>query len=345
MKKVLVVVLALVLVATAFVGCTPAAPAATDSAAPAESASAEATKAVESATQAAGKDPKDMTFGYLVQTETTEFMLHIVQGIQDRCDELGIKLIVNDADGDPSKQISQAESLISQGVDAVIVTPVDAQASVPVVEKCNAAGIPVVGVCTTLTGDIQPDAFVGSDDNQSAELAVTALADAIGGKGKIGMIRGIAGQSSEVIRGDAAKKLLAEKYPDIEIVVEDIGNWSRDEAMTIMENWIQKYGEEMVGVFAQNDEMAIGACNAIENAGLTGKIQVTGIDLVADAKEYLADGRMAADVFQDGYGQGFKSVDVALALVNGEQVEKETWIPFELVTKENMEEYFSIKQQ
>lgn len=342
MKKVLVVVLALVLAVTAFAGCSQAPAESADTAASdtVESASAAASDAVESASAAAGKDPSEMSFGYLVQTQTTEFMLSIAEGIQTRCDELGITLTVNDADGDPSTQISQCESMIAQQMDAIIVTPVDAQACVPIIEKCNAAGIPVIGVCTTFEGDLQPDAFVGSDDNQSAELAVTALADAIGGKGKIGMIRGIAGQSSEVIRGDAAKKLLEEKYPDIEIIAEDIGNWSRDEGMTIMENWINTYGDEMVGVFAQNDEMAIGACNALENAGMTGKIQVTGIDLVADAEEYLADGRLAADVFQDGYGQGYASVDVALALINGEDFQKETWIPFELVTKDNMDEYF-----
>ena len=155
------------------------------------------------------------------------------------------------------------------------------------------------------------------------------------------MISGVAGQSSEVIRGEATKRLLAEKYPNVELVVEDTGSWTRDGAMTLTENWIQKYGEEgLDAIFCQNDEMAIGTCNALENAGLTGKILVSGIDLIPESKEYLESGKMYADVFQDGYGQGFKAVEVAFGLVNGEDVGGETWIPFELVTKENMADYF-----
>lgn len=312
-------------------------------------ASAETTaqETVEAPSEAAEEETKaeetteGMTFGYLICNERTAFMLDLIQGTQDKCDELGIKLIVNDSDMDPAKQISQAESMISQQVDAIIVTAADAEACVPIIEKCNAANIPVVGVCNTFSGDLQPDGFVGSNDNQSAELAVSALCDALGGKGKIGMISGVAGQSSEVIRGEATKRLLSEKYPDVELVVEDTGSWTRDGAMTLTENWIQKYGEEgLDAIFCQNDEMAIGTCNALDNAGLSGKILVSGIDLIPESKEYLESGKMYADVFQDGYGQGFKAVEVAYGLANGEDVGGETWIPFELVTKENMADYF-----
>ncbi len=312
--------------------------------APAETTAQETVEAPSEAAQEETKEEETtegMTFGYLICNERTAFMLDLIQGTQDKCDELGIKLIVNDSDMDPAKQISQAESMISQQVDAIIVTAADAEACVPIIEKCNAANIPVVGVCNTFSGDLQPDGFVGSNDNQSAELAVSALCEALGGEGKIGMISGVAGQSSEVIRGEATKRLLAEKYPNVELVVEDTGSWTRDGAMTLTENWIQKYGEEgLDAIFCQNDEMAIGTCNALENAGQTGKILVSGIDLIPESKEYLESGKMYADVFQDGYGQGFKAVEVAFGLVNGEDVGGETWIPFELVTKENMADYF-----
>ncbi len=312
--------------------------------APAETTAQETVEAPSEAAQEETKEEETtegMTFGYLICNERTAFMLDLIQGTQDKCDELGIKLIVNDSDMDPAKQISQAESMISQQVDAIIVTAADAEACVPIIEKCNAANIPVVGVCNTFSGDLQPDGFVGSNDNQSAELAVSALCEALGGEGKIGMISGVAGQSSEVIRGEATKRLLSEKYPDVELVVEDTGSWTRDGAMTLTENWIQKYGEEgLDAIFCQNDEMAIGTCNALENAGLTGKILVSGIDLIPESKEYLESGKMYADVFQDGYGQGFKAVEVAFGLVNGEDVGGETLIPFELVTKENMADYF-----
>ncbi len=209
--------------------------------APAETTAQETVEAPSEAAQEETKEEETtegMTFGYLICNERTAFMLDLIQGTQDKCDELGIKLIVNDSDMDPAKQISQAESMISQQVDAIIVTAADAEACVPIIEKCNAANIPVVGVCNTFSGDLQPDGFVGSNDNQSAELAVSALCEALGGEGKIGMISGVAGQSSEVIRGEATKRLLAEKYPNVELVVEDTGSWTRDGAMTLTENWI-----------------------------------------------------------------------------------------------------------
>lgn len=340
MKKLLAAMVAGAAVAM-FAGCGQKAE---ETPAPAETTAQETVEAPSEEVQEETKEEETtegMTFGYLICNERTAFMLDLIQGTQDKCDELGIKLIVNDSDMDPAKQISQAESMISQQVDAIIVTAADAEACVPIIEKCNAANIPVVGVCNTFSGDLQPDGFVGSNDNQSAELAVSALCEALGGEGKIGMISGVAGQSSEVIRGEATKRLLAEKYPNVELVVEDTGSWTRDGAMTLTENWIQKYGEEgLDAIFCQNDEMAIGTCNALENAGLTGKILVSGIDLIPESKEYLESGKMYADVFQDGYGQGFKAVEVAFGLANGEDVGGETWIPFELVTKENMADYF-----
>lgn len=346
-KKVVLVVLAVAMALMAFAGCANNnAPAASDSATvtPADAAATDETPATDepAATEDDGESAdgsaNGLRMGYLIQTQTTEFMLKVAAGIQDKCDELGIQLTINDADGDPATQVSQAESMIANGMDAIIVSAADADASAPVVEKCQDAGVPVIAV-TNVFNDVVPDAFVGSDDTQSANLAVTALCDAIGGKGKIGMLRGFAGQSSEVIRSDATKKLLEEKYPEVELVVDDIGNWARDEAMSITENWIQKYGEELNGIFAQNDEMALGACNAIENQGLTGKILVTGIDLIPDSREYLEDGRLTANVFQNGYGQGQQAVEVAVAILQGQPYEKETWIPFELVTKENMDQY------
>ncbi|MDL2236254.1 sugar ABC transporter substrate-binding protein [Christensenellaceae bacterium OttesenSCG-928-K19] len=335
-----------------FAGCSstkePAAesPAAEEPAAEepaAEEPAAEEPAAEEPAAEEPAGDDLDyasMNFGYLIQTQVTEYMLSVAEGAQDACDELGIKLTTNDADGDPALQISQCESMIASGMDAILVSAVDADACAPIVEKCAEANIPCIAVTNLFNPPVEPLASILSDDTEAGRIATRELCEAIGGEGKIGTIRGLAGQSSEVFRGDGMNEVLENEYPDVELVADDIGNWARDEAMEITENWIQKYGEELKGIFCQNDEMGIGAANAIENAGLTGKIQVTAVDAVADAQSYIESGAIYADVAQDPHAQGYEGVMAAVAVLKGETVEKLVYTPLNVINKDNAAEYY-----
>ncbi len=345
MKKIIGLLVAIMLVAAIFAGCSTGAAtssASTDTSAAASAAAAETaaeTQPDAAATESAAAvdDPADITIGFSNITLTTDFLIDLQEGIEEKAKELGINVICVNPEMDANEQISEIESFISQKVDAIILDPCDAEASSPCVEKAQEAGIPVVNVNSVCSSE--PDAFVGSDDKQAAYLAIDALAEAVGGKGKIAMMHGNPGQSAEVLRSEGAMEQL-QKYPDMELIAEDTAHWNRDEAMTLTENWIQAYGDELVGIFAQNDEMGIGVCNAIDNAGLTGKIQVVGVDLIADAQEYLADGKMAADIFQDSKGQGSKAVEIAYAMITGQPYEKTTYIDFQTVTKENMDQYY-----
>jgi inositol transport system substrate-binding protein len=340
MKKIIGLLVVIMFVVASLASCSttssePAASTAAESAPAAESSAAAETGSASA--DAAAKNPGDITIGFSNITLTTDFLIDLQEGIEEKAKELGINVICVNPEMDANEQISQIESFISQKVDAIILDPCDSEASSPCVEKAQEAGIPVVNVNSICSSE--PDAFVGSDDKQAAYLAIDALAKAIGGKGKIAMMHGNPGQSAEVLRSEGAMEQL-KKYPDIELIAEDTAHWNRDEAMTLTENWIQAYGDELVGIFAQNDEMGIGVCNAIDNQGLTGKIQVVGVDLIADAKEYLADGRMAADIFQDSKGQGSKAVEIAYAMITGQPYEKTTYIDFQTVTKDNMDQYY-----
>jgi inositol transport system substrate-binding protein len=267
---------------------------------------------------------------------SSEFIVMIDKAMEKRANELGAKLIVVDAQRSPEKQVQQIESFIAQGVDAIILNPCELEASSPAVDKALAAGIPIVNVNSETK--TLPTAFVGSHDEQSAQLAMEYIAKRLGGKGNIVMMHGYMGQAAQIKRDAGAREVLA-KYPDLHLLAEQTAEWDRAKAISLMENWLQAHGDRIDAVFAQNDEMAMGALLAIENAGKKSKIVVVGVDAIADALEAVKQSRLDATVFQDAESQGSQAVETALKIVRKRPVEKATYIPFRLVTKENIGQY------
>jgi len=267
-----------------------------------------------------------------------EFIVNIKEAMEIRAEELGVKLIINDAERSAEKQIQQIESFIAQRVDAIILNPCEVEASSPAVDKAIRAKIPIVNV-NSETRSV-PTAFVGSRDEQSAEIAMGYLAERLKGDGKIVMLSGYPGQAAEIKRSQGAKSTLA-KHPGLELIAEQTANWSREEGMALMENWLQANKGQIDAVFAQNDEMGMGALKALESAGLKDQIVLVGVDAIADALQAVKDGRLDATVFQNAKGQGRTSVETALQIIKGEPYEKEVFIPFELVTSENVDAYLN----
>ncbi|MCH8215238.1 MAG: sugar ABC transporter substrate-binding protein [Planctomycetes bacterium] len=265
-----------------------------------------------------------------------EFIVNIKEAMEIRAQELGVKLIINDAERSAEKQIQQIESFIAQRVDAIILNPCEVEASSPAVDKAIQAKIPIVNV-NSETRSV-PTAFVGSRDEQSAEIAINFLAERLEGKGRIVMLSGYPGQAAEIKRSQGAKSTL-KKHADLQLIAEQTANWSREEGMALMENWLQAYRDEIDGVFAQNDEMGMGALQALESAGVKDRIVLVGVDAIADALKAVKDGRLDATVFQNAKGQGSRAVETALQIIRGEPYLEEVFIPFELVTAENVDEY------
>ena len=233
--------------------------------------------------------------------------------------------------------MQQIETFISQKVDAIILNPCEVEASSPAIEKAKAAGIPIINVNSETSA--APDGFVGSRDEQAGEIAMEQIAKLIGGKGNIVIIDGYMGQAAQIKRAVGAKHILA-KYPDIKVLAEQTAEWDRAKGMALMENWIQSYGDKINAVFAHNDEMGMGALQALEQAKLKSKVVVVSIDAIADALQAVKDGRLDATVFQDAKGQGSGAIDMAIQLIKKQPVEqKEVFIPFQLVTKENAERF------
>lgn len=275
--------------------------------------------------------------GVTLMDFSTEFGIGLKDYMTAKADAMGdVELTVVDAGGDAAKQLQQVETFISQKVNAIIMQPQEQEACSPAIDKAKAAGIPIIN-CNSLT-ITEPDAYVGSNDSESAEIAMTYIAKQLGGKGNVLMMHGHPGQTAEVKRTEGAMDILAQN-PDMTLLDEQTADWDRAEAMTLMENWIQAYGDQINAVFCQNDEMALGALNALVQAGKKDNVLVVGVDAIDDALQSVKDGKMDATVYQDCKGQAEGAIEAAYKLAKGESVEKEILIPFILVTTENVDEY------
>jgi len=268
-----------------------------------------------------------------------EFTVLISDAQKEKAKELGVDIEVFDGNYDVNTQMSQFENMITQKYDAIIFSPVDVDAMAVAVDKAVKAGIPVFGVNTKVNSD-KLTSYIGSNDVTAGEIEMNWMAEKLGGKGNIVILEGPIGSSAQVQRKEGIHNVLA-KYPDIKVLAEKTANWSRSEGLTLTENWLQAFNGKIDGVVGQNDEMALGATQALEGKGLNdrNKLPVVGVDAISDALKAVKDGRQNATVFQDGKGQGAQSVEVAVKYLKGEKVENEYMIPFQLVTPDNLSEF------
>jgi inositol transport system substrate-binding protein len=271
---------------------------------------------------------------------SSEFIVMLNDSMEAKAKELGVKLIVNDAQRNAERQVQQVETFVAQKVGAIILNPCEVEASSPAVDKALAAGIPVVNVNSETRS--APTAFVGSPDEESARIAMEYLAKRLNGQGNVLMMHGFMGQAAQIKRDQGAREVLA-KYPGLKLLAEQTAEWDRAKAMSLMENWIQAHGSRIQAVFAQNDEMAMGAVLALERANLKDRVVVAGVDAIRDALQAVSDGRLDATVFQDARGQGAIAVETAVKLARGEPCEAKTLIPFRLVTKQEAMEMQSVR--
>lgn len=289
---------------------------------------------------AAGKEGGDtgLVVGVSLLNLSSEFIVLLKRAMDEKAAAMGVRLIINDAERSAEKQVRQAESFVAQKVDAIILNPCEVEASSPAVDRAIDAGIPVVNVNSETRS--APSAFVGSRDEESGRIAMEFIAGRLGGRGNVVMMHGFMGQAAQIKRDAGAREVLA-KFPEMKLLAEQTAEWDRAKAMSLMENWIQSQGDRIDAVFAQNDEMAMGALIALESAGLKQKIVVAGVDAIADALQAVKDGRLDATVFQDAKGQGSAAVEMAFKLIRGEPVKREIYIPFRLVTRENVGDFLN----
>lgn len=221
-----------------------------------------------------------------------------------------VELTVFDGRYDALVQQDQFKTMITQKYNAIIFAPIDVDAGASAVQSAVDAGIPVIGSNTRVNSD-QLTSYVGSDDTVSGYLEAKSVLDKIGCKGNVVIIEGPVGQSAQIQRLQGNKKALAE-CPDVKVLEDQTANWSRAEAQTLMENWLTSHPNQINGIIGQNDEMALGAIEAIKAAGLDVKsFAIAGIDGVTDALRAAKAGEMTS-ILQDARAQAQGALDLAI---------------------------------
>ena len=271
-----------------------------------------------------GESVGNGSIGFSVSTLNNPFFVTLSEGAKDKADELGVDLIVVDAGDETAKQTSDIEDLISRNISVLIVNPVDSDAVAPAVKDAVSKGIKVISVDRVVNG-VDVDCAIASDNVAGAEAATEYLVSLIGEGAKVAELQGTTGASATIDRGQGFHNVADKK---LNVVASQTGDFNRSDGMSVMENMLQA-DSGIQGVFAHNDEMALGAVEAIGSR----KIVVVGFDATDDAQAAVKAGKMAATVAQKPDLMGATAVETAQKILNGETVDKEIPVEVELITK------------
>ena len=272
------------------------------------------------------------TIGLSVSTQNNPFFVTLVEGAQAQAAKLGVELSVADAGDDVTKQTSDIEDLVAKGISVLIVNPVDSDAVTGAVEAAMAKGVKVISVDRAVNG-VEIACQIASDNVLGAELATQYIVDTLGEGVKVAELEGVPGASAAIDRSQGFHNVADAK---LNVVAKQTANFDRTEGMSVMENILQANGD-VQAVFAANDEMALGAVEAISGAGK--KVMVVGFDATDDAIEAIKAGRMAGTIAQQPALIGSTAVDNAVKLINGETIEKSIPVEVTLVTKDNADSF------
>jgi ribose transport system permease protein len=270
--------------------------------------------------------------GLSLSTLNNPFFVQIRAGAEAEAEKLGVDLTVTDAQNDASQQANQVQNFTSEGLSSVIVNPVDSDAAGPSVRSANKADIPVVAVDRGVN-KADTAALVASDNVEGGELGAKALAEKLGGKGTIVVLQGQAGTSASRERGAGFAAGL-KKYPGIKVVAKQPADFDRTKGLDVMTNLLQAH-PGIKGVFAENDEMALGAIKAL-GAKAGKSVQVVGFDGTPDGLKAVQDGTLYASVAQQPRQLGRIAVDNAVRAAEGKKTEETVKVPVKVVTERNV---------
>lgn len=277
-------------------------------------------------------DPADYkgngSIGLSVSTQNNPFFVTLVDGAKKAAKEKNVKLIVVDAGDDAAKQVSDIEDLIAKNISVLIVNPVDSDTVSSVVQSAVNRGIKVISADRVVNG-VDIDCQIASDNVLGAELATQFIVDQVGEGAKVAELQGTSGASAAIDRGKGFHNIADDK---LKVAASQPADFDRTKGMTVMENILQANGD-IKAVFAANDEMALGAMEAISASRKN--IVVVGFDATDDAIDSIKEGRMSATIAQQPDLIGATSVETAIRLINGETVEKSIPVEVTLITAEN----------
>ncbi len=329
LKRIIVMVIAVAMVAALFAGCT-ATP--QESSAPAS----EAASSASASTDAAASEEKTYTIGFVVMNTTMTWMQYAIAGAQQAAEDAGVNFKLYDSENDVAKQTANIEDAIAAGVDGIVTNPLNVESLTPALIAAHDAGIPVVTFDRRADGG-ETIAHVGSDDVATGRLAADFIGEQLGGKGTVIELVGQTGASPTIDRGNGFHSELEAKYPDIEVVYSQTGDFMREKGMSVMEDAITTIGE-FDAVFAHNDDMMMGALQAMDEAGYDqSKIVTMSIDGIPDALRALESGELDATA-QFPVALGRVGVETLIeylktGAVANDSIVIDSW----LITKENVD--------
>jgi ribose transport system substrate-binding protein len=281
-----------------------------------------------------GGDGGGQRIGLSISTLNNPFFVSLRDGAQQAADEAGVELIVSDAQNDAATQQDDVQNFVTQQVDAILVNPVDSEAVVPAVQAANQADIPVIALDRGASGG-EIATLIASDNVEGGRLAGEELIELVG-SGPVAQLEGIPGASPTRDRGQGFEEAI-NAQDAVELVASQTANFDRAEGLNVTENILQS-NPEIKGIFAQNDEMALGAVRALGNRAGT-DVKIVGFDAVEDALKAIQDGKMNATVAQQPDRIGSLGVENAMKVIEGESVDENIPVPVKLVTEENVSEF------
>jgi len=279
----------------------------------------------------AGGGPR---IGLSISTLNNPFFVTLRNGAQDAAKKEGAELIVADAQNDAATQQDDVQNFVTQQVDAILVNPVDSEAVVPAVQAANQDNIPVIALDRGASGG-EIATLIASDNVEGGRIAGEELVQLVG-SGPVAQLEGIPGASPTRDRGQGFEEVI-NGQDAVELVASQTANFDRAEGLNVTENILQS-NPEIKGIFAQNDEMALGAVRALGNRAGT-DVKIVGFDAIEDALNAIQDGKMNATVAQQPDRIGSLGVENAIKVIDGESVPKNIPVEVKLVTKENVSEF------
>lgn len=266
--------------------------------------------------------------GLIVSTLNNPFFVDLKSGIESEAKKLGYDVVVLDSQNDPAKEVSNMEDISVKNVDIVLLNPVDSDSAIASVMVANNLDLPVITVDRASNGG-KVISHVASDNVEGGKMAAQYVIDQLGGKGNIVELEGIAGSSATRDRGTGFDNEI--KNSNLNIITKQSADFDRTKGLSVMENIIQSKGN-IDAVFAQNDEMALGALKALQDANLD-DVLVVGFDATDDAVASVQKGDMAATIAQQPKLIGETAVDLAHRFLSGEKVESFAPVELKLIAK------------
>jgi len=284
------------------------------------------------------KAKPNQKFALLMSHMDNEFTIELSGAVAKKATELGAKLTNFDARNDIARQIGQLETVVTQGYSGIMIEPVAVDGVGPAIQAAKKAGLAVVTIDQKIAQQELADAYVGANPVQGGEMEMETAAKAIGGKGNIAFLLGPLGSDAELGRKKGYENIIKAKYPNIKVIYQQTANWRTDQALTLVENWLQT-GTPLAAIVANNDDMALGAVKAVKDAQLLGKIQIFGLDATPNGLAAVKEGSMAATLSQSTADQGYMAMETCVKVANGQKVAAEVYVPHTLITRANVDKF------